>query len=97
MVIRGQKVILDSDLAALYSVELKRLNEQVIRNINKFHEGLMFQLTRVEFENLKSQIATSSSGWGGRRKQPLVFTEHGALHAANMLNSTQVNKMRVVN
>ena len=83
LVIRGQKVILDSDLAALYSVETKRLNEQVRRNRDKFPEDFMFQLTKEEFENLKSQIATSSSGWGGRRKQPLVFTEHGALQAAN--------------
>ena len=95
MVIRGQKVILDSDLAALYGVETKRLNEQVRRNIDKFPEDFMFQLTKEEFENLKSQIATSSSGWGGRRKQPLVFTEHGALQAANVLNSVQANKMSV--
>ena len=95
MVIRGQKVILDSDLAALYGVETKRLNEQVRRNIDKFPEDFMFQLTKEEFENLKSQIATSSSGWGGKRKQPLVFTEHGALQAANVLNSAQANKMSV--
>jgi len=79
MVIRGEKVILDSDLAELYSVETRRLNEQVRRNIDKFPEDFMFQLTKKEFEYLKSQIATSSSGWGGRRKLPLVFTEHGAL------------------
>ena len=89
LLIRGQKVILDSGLARLYGVETKRLNEQVIRNINKFPEDFMFQLTKEEFENLKSQIATSSSGWGGRRKPPLVFTEHGALQAANVLNSAQ--------
>ncbi|MBU1054157.1 MAG: ORF6N domain-containing protein [Proteobacteria bacterium] len=95
LVIRGQKVILDSDLAALYGVETKRLNEQARRNIDKFPEDFMFRLTKEEFENLKSQIATSSSGWGGRRKQPLVFTEHGALQAANVLNSAQANKMSV--
>ncbi len=55
----------------------------------------MFQLTLDEFQNLKSQIATSSSGWGGRRKPPLVYTEHGALQAANVLNSSQANKMSV--
>jgi hypothetical protein len=55
----------------------------------------MFQLTKEEFENLKSQIATSSSGWGGRRKLPFVFTEHGALQAANVLNSERANKMSV--
>src|SRR4030043_383787 len=93
MVIRGQKVILDADLAVLYGVETKRLNEQVRRNIHKFPEDFMFQLTKEEFENLKSQIATSS--WGGRRKPPLVFTEHGALQAANVLNSAQANKMSV--
>ena len=95
MVIRNEKVILDSDLAALYGVETRRLNEQVRRNIDKFPEDFMFQLTKEEFDNLKSQIATSSSGWGGRRKPPLVFTEHGALQAANVLNSEQANKMSV--
>ena len=95
IVIRGQKVILDSDLAALYGVETKRLNEQVRRNKHKFPDDFMFQLTKEEFNNLKSQIATSSSGWGGRRKQPIVFTEHGALQAANVLNSAQANKMSV--
>ena len=95
MLIRGEKVILDSDLAELYGVETRRLNEQVRRNIDKFPEDFMFQLTKEEFENLKSQIATSSSSWGGRRKLPLVFTEHGALQAANVLNSEQANKMSV--
>ena len=95
MLVRGEKVILDSDLAQLYGVETRRLNEQVRRNIDKFLEDFMFQLTKEEFDNLKSQIATSSSGWGGRRKQPFVFTEHGALQAANVLNSSQANKMSV--
>ncbi len=95
IVIRGVKVILDSDLAELYGVETRRLNEQIRRNIEKFPEDFMFQLTKDEFENLKSQIATSSPGWGGRRKLPLVFTEHGALQAANVLNSEQANKMSV--
>ncbi len=80
--IRGEKVILDSDLAELYGVETRRLNEQVCRNIDKFPEDFMFQLTEEEFTNLKSQIATSSPGWGGRRKLPLLFTEHGAFQAA---------------
>jgi hypothetical protein len=62
MIIRGEKVILDSDLAELYGVETRRLNEQVRRNMEKFPEDFMFQLSREEFENLKSQIATSSSG-----------------------------------
>ena len=95
LVIRGKKVILDSDLAELYGVETRRLNEQVRRNIDKFPEDFMFQLTKDEFTNLKSQIATSSPGWGGRRKSPLVFTEHGALQAANVLSSAQANKMSV--
>lgn len=95
MVIRGEKVILDSDLAELYGVETRRLNEQVRRNIEKFPDDFMFQLTKEEFENLKSQIAISSFGWGGRRQLPLVFTEHGALQAANVLNSQQANKMSV--
>jgi hypothetical protein len=95
MILRGEKVILDSDLAQLYGVETRRLNEQVRRNPDKFPNDFMFQLTKEEFTNLKSQIATSSSGWGGRRKRPLVFTEHGALQAANVLNSQQANKMSV--
>jgi len=95
IVVRGEKVILDSDLAALYGVETRRLNEQVRRNIHKFPEDFMFQLSKEEYDGLKSQIATSSSGWGGRRKLPLVFTEHGALQAANVLNSPEANKMSV--
>mgnify|MGYP001357056430 CR=1 FL=1 len=96
VIICGEKVILDSDLAQLYGVETRRLNEQVRRNIEKFPEDFMFQLTKGEFDTLKSQIATSSSNWGGRRKLPLVFTEHGALQAANVLNSEQANKMSVL-
>jgi len=95
LVVRGENVILDSDLAELYGVETKRLNEQVRRNLRKFPEDFMFQLTKEEYENLKSQFATSSLGWGGRRKLPFVFTEHGALQAANILHSTRANKMSV--
>jgi hypothetical protein len=95
MLIRGKKVILDSELAEPYGVETRRLNEQVRRNIAKFPDDFMFQLTEEEFANLKSQIATSSYSWGGRRKRPLVFTEHGALQAANVLNSDQAIKMSV--
>jgi ORF6N domain len=83
--IRGQKVIFDSDLAQLYGVSTSRLNEQIKRNINRFPSDFMFQLTETEFKNLISQNAISS--WGGRRKLPLVFTEHGALMAASVLNS----------
>lgn len=67
--------MLESDLADLYGVETRRLNEQVKRNIDRFPEDFMFQLTPEEFKNLKSQIATSS--WGGRRKPPFAFTEQG--------------------
>ena len=84
--IRNQRVILDSDLADLYGVSTKRLNEQVTRNKDRFPDDFMFRLTRDEFQNLKSQIATSS--WGGRRYPPRAFSEHGALMAANVLNST---------
>jgi hypothetical protein len=84
---RGHKVILDSDLAALYGVETRRLNEQVRRNGERFPADFAFQLNAREAADLRSQIATSSSGWGGRRKLPFVFTEHGALMAASVLNS----------
>ena len=87
LVLRGHRVIMDVDLAELYGVEAKRLNEQVKRNIERFPEDFMFQLTPEEFSNLKSHFATSSSGWGGKRKLPYVFTEHGAIMAANVLNS----------
>lgn len=87
LLIRNQKVILDSDLAQLYRVETRVLNQAVNRNINRFPSDFMFQLTKEEFENLKSQFVTSSSGWGGRRKRPFAFTEHGAIMAASVLNS----------
>ena len=83
--IRNQKVMLDRDLAELYSVETKRLNEQVKRNLSRFPEDFMFQLSEIEFQNLKSQFATSS--WGGIRKLPYVFTEHGVLMLSSVLNS----------
>ena len=77
--IRGKKVILDVDLANLYGVETRRLNEQVSRNIDKFPEDFMFQLTTEEFKKLKSHIATSSSGWGGTPGKGLCPREVGAL------------------
>ena len=85
--IRGHKVVLDSDLAALYGVETRRLNEQVRRNADRFPVDFMFQLSLDEMTALMSQFATSN-GRGGRRKRPLVFTEHGALMAATVLNSS---------
>jgi hypothetical protein len=85
VVLREQKVLLDADLAALYGVETRRLNEQVRRNAQRFPLDFMFELNADEFANLKSQFATSS--WGGRRKLPLAFTEHGAIMAASVLSS----------
>src|SRR4029077_6993647 len=84
-IIRGHKVMFDQDLAALYGVPTKRLNEQVQRNIRRFPADFMFQLTGEEYENLKSQFATSS--WGGRRKLPSVFTEQGVAMLSSDLNS----------
>jgi hypothetical protein len=84
--IRGQKVMLDSDLALAYGVPVKRLNEAVRRNRSRFPADFMFQLTKQEFANLRSQFATSRS-WGGRRTPPYAFTEHGAVMLASVLNS----------
>jgi hypothetical protein len=91
--IRGHKVMLDSDLAELYGVETKRLNEQVQRNIDRFPRDFMFALTEDEFKNLKSQNATSS--WGGRRKLPKVFTEHGVLMLSSVLNSQKAIQVNI--
>ena len=94
--IRGQRVMLDSDLAAIYQVTTKRLNQQFTRNRKRFPRDFAVQLTVQEFTNLRSQIATSSPGLrlqiatskrGGRRYRPWVFTEHGALMLASVLNS----------
>ncbi len=85
--IRGKKVMLDSDLATLYGVTTKRFNEQIKRNLKRFPNDFMFQLTTEEVKGLRSQFATSKEGRGGRRYLPYVFTEHGALMAANVLNS----------
>ena len=85
-VIRGQQVMLDRDLAELYGVETRRLNEQVKRNIERFPEDFMFQLTQNEFDNLKSQFATSS--WGGVRKLPYAFTEQGVAMLSGVLKSS---------
>ncbi len=86
LVLRGQRVMLGSDLARIYGVELKRLNEQVKRNLERFPEDFAFQVNRQEFAVLKSQIATASSH-GGSRSLPWVFTEHGAIMLAAVLNS----------
>lgn len=94
-VIRGQKVLLDADLAALYGVETKRFNEQVKRNQQRFPEDFMFQLTDEEFDDLRSQNATSNRGRGGRRYLPYAFTEHGAIMAATILNSPWATEVSV--
>jgi leucyl aminopeptidase len=85
--VRGLNVILDSDLAALYGVTTKRFNEQVRRNSSRFPSDFMLRLTGEETESLRSQFATSKTGRGGRRHLPRVFTEHGAIMAASILNS----------
>lgn len=85
-VIRDQKIMLDSDLAELYQVDTKRLNEQVKRNSERFPEDFMFQLTQYEWNNLKSHFATSSLH-GGRRSLPYAFTEHGVLMLSSVLSS----------
>lgn len=96
--LRGKRVMLDSDLAALYGVTTSRLNEQVSRNPDRFPEDFAFKLEKQEVTNLMSQIATSSGnprGHGGRRKTPRVFTEHGAIMAAAVLNSPRAVEVSV--
>ena len=85
--IRGHKVMVDEDLARIYGVTTARLNEQVKRNISRFPSDFMFRLSKNEFNSLMSQFATSKIGRGGRRKMPYVFTEHGAVMLASVLNS----------
>ncbi len=85
--IRGQRVMLDSDLAAVYSTSAMQLNEQFRRNRKRFPPDFASQLTREEFTRLISQFAISKKGRGGRRKAPIVFTEHGAIMLASVLNS----------
>ena len=85
--IRGQRVMLDSDLAKIYGTSTMRLNEQFKRNRKRFPQDFAFVLTREEFTRLISQIAISKKGRGGRRKVPIAFTEHGAIMLASVLNS----------
>jgi phage regulator Rha-like protein len=85
--IRGQRVMLDADLAAIYRVTTKSLNQQIRRNRKRFPPDFAFQLTAEEFRFLRSQIVTSKTGRGGRRYRPWVFTEHGAIMLAAVLNS----------
>lgn len=96
LVLRGQKVIIDTDLAALYGVTTKRFNEQVRRNLERFPADFMFQLTEVEWESLRSQFATLKPGRGQHRKYlPYAFTEHGAIMAATILNSPRATEVSV--
>jgi len=100
LVIRGQQVMLDRDLAELYGVETKRLNEQVKRNLERFPEDFMFQLTRNELESVKSQFATSPNNLfagqeGGTRKLPFAFTEHGVTMLSAVLKSETAIKASI--
>src|SRR5271170_2807195 len=95
LILRGVRVIIDSELAELYGVRVKRMNEQVKRNAQRFPRDFMFQLSANEEENLRSQFATSSSGHGGRRHLPYAFTEHGAIMAATVLSTQRAIEMSV--
>ena len=93
--IRGEKVMLDRDLAEIYGVETKALNRAVKRNASRFPSDFMFQLTAKEAANLRCQFGTSSFQYGGRRYLPYAFTEHGALMLANVLNSERAAQTSV--
>ena len=93
--IRGQKVMLDRDLAELYQVETRRLNEQVRRNLSRFPHDFMFELTKEELENWMSQFATSNSIKMGLRKPPLCFTEQGVAMLSSVLNSERAIQMNI--
>jgi hypothetical protein len=93
--VRGHKVMLDSDLAELYGVSTKRLNEQVTRNIGRFPEDFMFQLEEDETKALRSQIATSNDGRGGRRYFPRVFTEQGVAMLSSVLKSERAAQVNI--
>lgn len=90
---RGKKVMLDADLAELYAVETRALNQAVTRNIERFPDDFMFQLTEVEAKDLRSQSVTSN--WGGRRYIPYAFTEHGILMLSNVLKSERAVRVSV--
>src|ERR1700732_450497 len=96
LILRGQRVLQDSELAALYGVSTKRFNEQVRRNRKRFPADFMFQFTAEELSSLRSQIATLKLGHGQHRKYlPYVFTEHGAIMAATILNSPRAVEINV--
>jgi hypothetical protein len=94
LLIRGQKVMLDADLAGLYGVSTKRFNEQIRRNPNRFPSDFMFRLSKSEFKALRSQFATSSS-WGGRRYAPLAFTEQGVAMLSSVLRSERAVQVNI--
>ena len=94
-VLRGQRVILDRDLAELYGVEVRQLNQQAKRNAKRFPPSFRFQLSPHELKILRSQNVISSEGHGGARYLPYVFTEHGAIMAATVLNSERAIEMSV--
>jgi hypothetical protein len=93
-IIRGHRVMLDADLAKLYGVSTKRLNEAIRRNAARFPEDFMFQMKEEEADNLRSQFATSKS-WGGRRYLPYVFTEQGVAMLSSVLNSEQAIQVNI--
>jgi hypothetical protein len=93
--IRGQKVMLDSDLAALYGVELRSLNQAVKRNIGRFPPDFMFQLTDEEWNSLRSQFVISKSSRGGRRYAPYVFTEQGVSMLSSVINSERAIEVNI--
>ncbi len=95
LILRRHKVILDVDLAALYGVPVKRLNQQVNRNADRFPSDFLFRLSPAEYKNLRLQFATSRSSHGGRRSLPYAFTEHGAIMAATVLNSERAIEMSI--
>lgn len=95
LIVRGRRVLLDSDLAALYGVTTKRFNEQVKRNLRRFPADFMFQLSVEESVGLRSHFATSKPSRGGRRYAPYAFTEHGAIMAATILSSSRAVEMSV--
>jgi hypothetical protein len=95
LLIRGQKVMLDSDLASLYGVETRALVQAVQRNLDRFPDDFMFQLTRDEFDDLRSQTVTSSPGWGGRRYPPYAFTEQGVAMLSSVLRSKRAVQVNV--
>jgi len=96
LLIRGEKVMLDADLAELYGVATKVLIQAVKRNMERFPDDFMFQLDRQEFDNLRSQIVTSSSAWGGRRYRPYAFTEQGVAMLSSVLRSRQAGKINKI-